>query len=301
MVYQNSDKKTVGETLKKIRESKNYTQKFVTSGIIGQPTYSKIEKGEVDPSYPRFISLLRKLDVSEEEFHYLMEGSRSSEKEELIRSFFLLNFNEKDALQTVKNRILKYLENGEDYILQDIYYICEALTAVSNKGDFETAKKYAGRVWKRLEKFDHWYLMELRLINSILFIFPPETAISISRKMVTQLENYPTRESGILLHNIQLNLAALLIDNKEYLQAQEHLDKLVDRFKMERNYYHLAAVYARKGIVLENLAEENADEFYQKAFKLMQAMEEFDLEKALREEIAFYTGKIPTVVTKEGH
>lgn len=299
MEYNDSTPKTVGETLKKIRESKNYTQKFVTDGIIGQPTYSKIERGDVDPTYPRFINLLRRLDVSEEEFHYLMEGSHVSEKEKLIQSFFMLNFNESSAIEAIKKKLKSYLSKNKDYILQDIYYICEALLAVSLNNDFSTAKKYAEKVWKRLEKFDQWYLMEIRLINAILFIFPPETAISISQKIVSQLKNYSTRESNILLHNIQLNLSMLLIENKKFEQALEHLEDLVFRFKAARNYHHLAIVYARKGVVLENLGKESAETFYEKAFKLMDAMEEYELEKAAREEIAYYTGKtLPTSISE---
>lgn len=286
-----SPQKTVGETLKKIRESKNYTQKFVTQGIIGQPTYSKIERGEVDPTYPRFISLLRRLDVSEDEFHYLMEGSQVSEKEELLESFFMLNFNEPSAIESIKKRIVSYLSKNKDFILQDIYFICEALLAVSLKNDFATAKKYAEKVWARLEKFDYWYLMEIRLINAILFIFPPETAISISQKIVSQLRNYQTREGKILLHNIQLNLTMLLIENNEYDQALEYLEDLVNKFKTERNYHHLAIVYARKGVVLENLKKEKPEEFYEKAFRLMEAMEEYELKKAIQEEVNHYTKK----------
>lgn len=297
MEYKNPAQKTVGETLKKIRESKNYTQKFVTEGIIGQPTYSKIERGDVDPTYPRFINLLRRLDVSEDEFHYLMEGSQISEKEKLIQSFFMLNFNEPSAIETIKKNIKSYLSNNKDYILKDIYYICEALLAVSLNNDFATAKRYAEKVWNRLEKFDKWYLMEIRLINAILFIFPPETAISISQKIVSQLNTYQTRESNILLHNIQLNLSMLLIENKEFEQALEYLEDLVNKFKGARNYHHLAVVYARKGVVLENLGKDNAQFFYEKAFKLMDAMEEYDLEKAAREEIAYYTGKTTSADT----
>lgn len=291
MVNKGSKKIAVGKILKKIRLSKNYTQKFVTKGIIGQPTYSKIERGEVDPTYPKFVSLLKRLDVSEEEFHFLMDGNERSEREDIIHSFFLLNFNDVPSLTDIKKRILQYLQIQNDYILNDIHYICEALILINEDNDYKNAVDYANKVWQRLEKFDQWYLMEIRLINSILFIFPTESAVHISERIVSQLKNYNTRESKVLLNNIQSNLGLLLIKNAEYEFALRHLSELIIKFKEERNYYYLAIIYIRKGITLHLLDKENDVNFIDKGLNLVRAFEEPELEKALVNEIDFYMHK----------
>lgn len=291
MSIQGSEKISIGEILKKIRVSKNYTQKFVTKGIIGQPTYSKIERGEVDPTYPKFVSILKRLDISEEEFHFLMDDTERSEREEIIHSFFLLNFNDITSLTDIKRKIYDYLEHQNDYILNDIYFICEALILISKDNDYKRAVLYANKVWKRLETFDQWYLMEIRLINSILFIFPTESAVHIAERIVGQLKSYDTRESKILLNNIQSNLALLLIKNKEYEFALRHLNELITKFKEERNYYYLAIIYIRKGITLLLLDEKSDVDFIEKGLNLVRAFEEPELEKALLNEIKFYAKK----------
>lgn len=291
MTNQHFEKRSVGEILKKIRLSKNYTQKFVTNGIIGQPTYSKIERGEVDPTYLKFVSILKRLDISEEEFHFLLDENERSEREKIIEEFFLLNFNDASSLTKIKKRIKIYLDSQNDYILNDIFYICEALTLISVENDYKMAIVYANKVWTRLEKFDQWYLMEIRLINAILFIFPTESAVHIAERIVDQLKNYDTRESNVLLNNIQSNLGLLLIKNKEYKLALIHLNELISKFKLERNYYYLAITYIRKGIIFRILDAENEVDFIKKGLNLVKAFEEPELEKALKSEIDFYTKK----------
>lgn len=291
MTNQRSKKDSVGDVLKKVRLSKNYTQKFVTNGIIGQPTYSKIERGEVDPTYLKFISILKRLDISEEEFHFLLDENVRSEREKIIEEFFLLNFNDASSLMKIKEKIRTYLDTQNDYILNDIFYICEALMLISVENNYKMAIIYANKVWKRLEKFDQWYLMEIRLINAILFIFPTESAVHIAERIVAQLKNYDTRESKVLLNNIQSNLGLLLIKNKEYELALGHLNELILKFKLERNYYYLAIIYIRKGIILRLLDAKNEVDFIEKGLNLVRAFEEPELEKALVNEIEFYTKK----------
>lgn len=282
---------TTGETLKKIRISKKYTQKFVTEGIIGQSTYSKIERGEVEPTYSKFMSLLKRLDVSPEEFNYLSKDEKIDTREQIVHDFFLLNYNDSSDLKNIQTRILTYLEKNNDYVLQDVAYICEALILINEKRDYEQAIIYANKVWKRLEQFDRWFLMEIRLINTILFIFPIETAISISERIVSILEEYQSRESNVLLNNIQINLALQLIRNKEYEIAISHLNKSIVRLKEKQNYYLLSFAYIRKGIALDLIGEKHAHTYIEKGLTLTKTFDDPKLYEGFLIEIEFYTKK----------
>lgn len=277
-----------GETLKKIRKNKNYTQKFVTEGIISQSTYSKIEAGMVEPSYTKFIQLLKRLDMTEEEFR-LLQNNEMDEREEIIHDFFLLNYNDQAALEVIKERIQAYTQLSDDVLVKDLGHICDAMLLIMKDRDYKKASKYALKVWKRLEKFDQWYLMEFRLINSILFVFPLESVIQIGERINDQLKAYNTRESRTLMNNMQINLSLVLIRNQEYELALHHLDELATRFQEERNYYFLAIAYLRKGVALTKLDRPEAEQFLAKAKKIIAVFEEPDLESALLNEIDFYT------------
>lgn len=146
----------------------------------------------------------------------------------------------------------------------------------------------ANRVWKRLERFDRWYMMEIRLINAILFIFPTETALHISERVVRQLSIYQTRESRVIKNNIQTNLTLLLIRNKNYATALENLDELIIRFKQISNYRLLAIAYIRKGIALRLLKDPTWQEYTEKGLKMLDIFEDNNLKEALTTEIEHY-------------
>ena len=276
-----------GEILKKIRVNKKYTQKFVTEGIISQSTYSKVERGVIDITYNKFVKLLSRLDVSEFEFQMLLDEEPDA-RDDLIQQFFLINYNDLEALTAIQERVQHYLIMKKDYIIQDIAYICEALMLISKERDYEQAAIFANRVWKRLERFDRWYMMEIRLINAILFIFPTETALHISERIVRQLSIYQTRESRVIKNNIQSNLTLLLIRNKNYAMALENLDELIIRFKQISNYRLLAIAYIRKGIALRLLKDPTWKEYTEKGLKMLDIFEDNNLKEALTTEIEHY-------------
>lgn len=288
MTNKASKKTPIGDTLKKIRKNKNYTQKFVTEGVIGQSAYSKIERGFIEPSISKFQNILRRLDMEEEEFRYLM-GQELSEREELIQSFFLQNYNDQTILEGIKARVKDYLVENNDYLLQDIFYICESLLLIIKDRDYKKAATFANKVWKRLEKYDQWYLMEFRLINSILFIFSVESVLEIADRMNSQLKAFNSRESRVILNNLQINISLVLIRNGAYDSALSHLNELSQRFREERNYYLLAIVYMRKGIALSLLNNPEAEIFLEKSLRLVGAFDEKDLELAFLDEIKHYT------------
>lgn len=279
--------KKTGEILRKIRVNKKYTQKIVTEGIISQSTYSKVERGVIDITYNKFVKLLSRLDVSEFEFQMLLDEEPDA-RDDLIQQFFLINYNDLEALTAIQERVQHYLIMKKDYIIQDIAYICEALMLISKERDYEQAAIFANRVWKRLERFDRWYMMEIRLINAILFIFPTETALHISERIVRQLSIYQTRESRVIKNNIQTNLTLLLIRNKNYAMALENLDELIIRFKQISNYRLLAIAYIRKGIALRLLKDPTWQEYTEKGLKMLDIFEDNNLKEALTTEIEHY-------------
>jgi transcriptional regulator with XRE-family HTH domain len=58
----------IGSKIKKLREMKNISQSFVAGKLhIGQSSYSKIESGDVDLTFNRFVEIAAILDVEPEQ------------------------------------------------------------------------------------------------------------------------------------------------------------------------------------------------------------------------------------------
>ena len=76
-------------------------------------------------------------------------------------------------------------------MVRNLYYACESLIALNTTQNVEEAQLFAKKIWERLEKFDRWYLLDIRLINYILFIFPIDVAVNIGERAIQTISPLP--------------------------------------------------------------------------------------------------------------
>ncbi len=60
-----------GMTLRKIRQNLQITQVEISSGIMSQSNYSKMEKGEIDVPFAKMVELLNRLGMTVNEFLFI--------------------------------------------------------------------------------------------------------------------------------------------------------------------------------------------------------------------------------------
>jgi Rgg/GadR/MutR family transcriptional activator len=283
-------KKEFGDVLKEIRIDRGYSQKYVAEGIMGQSAYSKIERSEIEPTFRKWLAILEKLNISVDEFRYILNKENLTTKEKIINEFFALNYNHLDDLRLFKDEIVAFLKEEEDYLLKDIFYACESLIVLNTTQNVEEAQYFAKKIWERLEKFDRWYLLDIRLINTILFIFPVDVAVHIGERATKQLIPYNNlKEADILLINIEVNLAVLLIDEQKYPESLSYLEKVIPLCKKYQKYSQLAIAYARKGIILQKTGEiDEGSESIEKAYSILNAIEDMKLIDDLGKELSHY-------------
>ena len=283
-------KKDFGDVFKEIRIDRGYSQQFVAEGIMGQSAYSKIERNEIEPTFRKWLAILEKLNVSVDEFRYILNKESLTTKEKLINEFFSLNYNHLDDLELLKDEILAYLKEEEDYLLRNLHYACESLIALNTTQNVEEAQLFAKKIWERLEKFDRWYLVDIRLINTILFIFPIDVAVNIGERATKQLIPYNNlKDAEVLLINVDINLSVLLIDDKQYPEALSYLEKVIPLCKKYQKYNQLAIAYSRKGIILQKTEKINeGSEYIKKAYAILNAIEDTKLISELEKELSYY-------------
>jgi Rgg/GadR/MutR family transcriptional activator len=283
-------RKEFGDVLKDIRIDRGYSQQYVAEGIMGQSAYSKIERSEMEPTFRKWLAILEKLNISVDEFRYILNKEELTTKEKIINEFFSLNYNHLDALKLLKDEIMAYLKEEEDYLLRDLYYACESLIVLNANQNVEKAQCFAKKIWERMEKFDKWYLLDIRLINTILFIFPMDVAVNIGERVTEQIVPYHNlKEAEVLLINVDINLAILLIDDKKYPEALSYLKKVIPLCKKYQKYNQLAIAYARKGIILQKTGEmDEGSEYIEKAYSILNAIEDRKLIEDLGKEVSHY-------------
>lgn len=280
--------KNYGQTLKTIREDLLLTQIDMSAGIMSQSNYSKVEKGEIDIPFSKMIDLLNRLGMSVDEFLYIHRDYTKNPGNQLKR---LNQLNAGDKQSILKNMNELKSEQNLSKRGQELLLIYEALLLVL-KNDYSAASNKVLKIWSRLEKYDNWYLNDIRLINSILYLFPIDTAESIVDLALNRLKNYEDfRNLNQLSTNLQINFLLLLIDNKKYNMALNETEKLISFCMDKRLYLHLGACYVRKGILLENLKQNDPSHWYKKGFSLLEAANNEGLVQELKNEIKHYTAR----------
>lgn len=278
--------KKYGLTLKKIRESLNISQHNISSGIMSQSNYSKVENGEIDIPFTKMVDLLDQLGMSIDEFLYIHRDYTKNPGKQLSHLNQLKPGDRKKIIENINE--LKTITNPTRRE-EELLAIFEALDSIANN-DYQTADEQVALIWERLKKYDTWYLYDVRLVNSILYVFPIDTAGSIVDFMLKRLEDYKNLgNTRKISGNLQINYLLLLIKNREYQTALDIVENLI-HFSIEHDLYtYLAASYVRKGILLENLNMENSNSYYEKGFELLKIANNEKLIQELKKEINFYT------------
>lgn len=278
--------KDYGLTLRQIRESLNISQNKISDGIMSQSNYSKVENGEIDIPFSKMIDLLNRLGMTVDEFLYIHRDYTKNPGTQLKR---LTKMNTGDKQSIIKNiNELKATRNLSQRD-QELLLIFEALLLVL-KNEYNAAREKVLLIWARLEKHDNWYLYDIQLINSILYIFPIDVAESIVDLALRRLDIYKKfRNINQLSANLQINFLLLLIDNKKYNMALNETEKLISFCMDKRLYVHLGACYVRKGILLVNLGNENPSPWYEKGFEVLEITNNQKMIQELKKEIKFYT------------
>ncbi|WP_227395957.1 Rgg/GadR/MutR family transcriptional regulator [Jeotgalibacillus aurantiacus] len=278
----------VGETVKQIRLSKNYKQSEVSKNIMHQTSYSKFELENIEISYQKFHKILDNLEMDLEEFKFVHYGYDYSPRDKIIRNFFQIKFIDIRSLNEIISASKVYLMENDDRYIEDILSISRGLINIEESGNFESARSYAEKVWKRLEKLDTWYLSDFKLIGVILFLFPIETAVSITNYALKQSEKYENYiDYKKIFIPFKYNLVQLLIRKKLLIQANSLNEDVLTDLKEQKAYPQIALCYIRKGLLENLLNKSNGDKAINKAFDIAEVMEDENLKVQLEQERSY--------------
>lgn len=265
-----------GTTIKKIRKNKGYTQKEVTANLFSQASYSNFESGKSDIHMASFMHLLLQFQLTTEELRYIHNGYQYDVPAEIIRNFFRLPYNNKKEISKVIKSIDDYQQReSKNIFLEELRAICEALLIVETSGDLEKARAKVKGVWERISRFDQWYLMDIKIINVILYFFESDVALNITDKLLARLKTYNNFEEAVkLTYTLTLNLSLILIKNGLYTEAIDRLNDLLNKYLKELPYKALVVCYNRMAICYSNISNEKELMYLNKIDSLLEVYED---------------------------
>lgn len=242
----------IGQTLKVIRMNKGYTQEDIADGKMSRSNYTKVENDEINPNVVKFFTILDHMDMSVEEFSYILNGYKLNDKDAVLYVF--KQMGQSPALSYIKSLIelaQNFLAEREDHMVRDILNLTLGYSALLKDHDLTKAKSHAQKVWDRLKKLDKLYLAEYHLLNRVLYFFELETAVSMTNKALEDLKNYHTlEEADDLILSYLSNITCILIGHGQYSRAMVYVEHLITKSKENLKIIFLAAALVRKGMCL---------------------------------------------------
>nr|WP_199201704.1 helix-turn-helix transcriptional regulator [Listeria ivanovii]QPL19502.1 helix-turn-helix domain-containing protein [Listeria ivanovii]UCK61633.1 XRE family transcriptional regulator [Listeria ivanovii] len=269
--------KTIGETLKYIRKSKNLTQKEVYTNIISRASYQNFESNKQTPSISVLNQLLNVLGMSKEEFFFVQNNKRLNARGELKYLYDQINTSlEEDKITNLIKKNYAYLaNNNNDYEIQHLTKCLEALTILQKEDDFKKAKEVVSYIWQEKMKQDELYLTDIKILASIFYIFPEETALNIAKRINKELKTYQKFENTIRLQiSILLNTSSFLLMHNKIKEAELFVNDVLNLAKDNKYYLQWAAAIGKKGIIQFLLNKKEYKQNIEKCCKLLEYMDE---------------------------
>lgn len=247
----------IGSTLKKIRENKGYTQQEISDHKMARSTYTKVERNDITPTLSKYLAILDHMDMSHEEFIFILNDRKLGEKETILHLFKQL---EKNLTRESVNEIIakgeRLVQERYDQLTLDILNACRGYAVLLAEQDLTKAKGYAQNVWKRMENLDSWYLAELHIINSILYLFDSNTAALFTDRALETLAQYPHFEEATTLKiSFLLHVTNLLLLDKKYEQALFYIKQLEEESARTESHIMWAIALVRKEVCMTKIGD----------------------------------------------
>lgn len=275
----------IGSTLKKIRENKGYTQQQISDEKMARSTYTKFENDAISPTLPKYLAIIDHMDISHNEFMYILHDYHLGEKDYILHLFKKL---EKCPSLELLDEII---EKGEilvreryDQLVLDILNASRGYKVLLEEHDLKKAKGYAEKVWERMATLDNWYLAELHVINSILYLFDSETAVAFTDRAVKILSKYKDFDEAVTLRNsFLLHVTNLLMMDKKYEQALTYLNILEAANIMLECPILWGITLIRKEVCMTKIGDLSEPGLIKKAVQLFDCLNQPDLARYAEE------------------
>lgn len=276
----------IGKVYKQIRTSKGFTQKEVCGDWMSRSNLSKFESGQSMTSYQTMDHLLRKIDMTFEEFNYLYEINHSNLRQKIIHDVtnYLSLYNTKKLKELVE-MCEEYLDTvtNDDLAIENIQMILKIIIEIRQGNKNEHAQQLAEILWKEIEGRDTWYESELRILSTILFYFPIESLKNMTDKILYSLDKYK-HYKDMENHSFSLltNLAGMYLWNNYFNDCCRITNRAFELARKLKRYDQLGFSQVRLGICRHD------EQLITQGLQLLELTGELEFHRILTEEVRHF-------------
>lgn len=192
--------------------------------MISRTELSRIENGFVSPNLDVLVGILTNLQLSLPEYIKIENTIAAAEDEKIVAEFMqIANTTDLDRMTRLRDQALAQIESEKNTTLGNIVDALNGLITYQATDTFSAAEPFAQKVWQSVSHRETPFLVDLFLINDILFLFPPSVAIDIEQRAAKQIDLYFADHQSLTVA-FKLNLAFMLMSNKMYAEAKPYLN-----------------------------------------------------------------------------
>lgn len=223
--------KTIGQTVKMIRQIKGFTQSEVYSGVMSRSFAHRFENGENDISAAKLFKILDNLSISANEFRFIQndyhEPTATSLKRRLLRAY-----NGHD-LQTM-GQIIAETQKSSRLSYKSVAAMGQILVVTYYSKTF-TVTPAMENLWDTLFASQTWTLEEIRQAQILLPIAVSRHQEKLISEIVDRFENNCRQYLQAVddpfhiadeLMDLYLSLFQIELNLAQYQSAKEILNKI---------------------------------------------------------------------------
>ena len=195
------------------------TAKELCHGVMTSQQMSNIEREKQMLAADKFVMLLNRLNVTYDEFLFLLDNEHLSSKYILERKLAkYVKRRNVQQLQKLAEKSMNLFKEYDDIFFQHIELMSRAIIQlIHSNNDYQQAKKYLAPIKKYLTMVDAFGYYEIKLVGQCLFMFEIEEAISFGERAVDAIKKsqgtHQNSSDGCVLLT---NMAIYMLDYEEY-------------------------------------------------------------------------------------
>lgn len=168
-----------GETLNQIRAARSIDQQQLSQGILSRTSISQIENNKQNPAYDKALLLMERLGIALSEFEYIDNNYKRNQFEHIVDSNEIENL--KKLLFVAKSYDIKHPNQA----IKNIIRVLSAFIKMPTVDEPQKLNYLVAPIWKNLERVDTWTMLDIFLINDILYYFDKKTEKTIAQMTLT--------------------------------------------------------------------------------------------------------------------
>ena len=281
-----------GETIKKIRKSKNMTLKEVAGDSLSLSQLSRFENGKSMIPVNLFYEILDNLNTTSEEFAFIYQP----EKNQKIDYFFeriieYTNNNEVEKLKDLRDKLKAMKPNVYSWEQFSVYFV-DSILETSELKDLDKEAfdqktfKAQQPVLDYLMQVENWGEMELRVYAIFGFILDVETTHFLMHTALNKSKQYLKIPSARrLLHTILTNNFSTFLFNNRLDYAKETLQLFEQNYSEDTKELepHIDFLFNKGLLAFKQNKPQEGKEYCEQAISICKLFKQKSAEKKYTE------------------